>query len=245
VNELDYAKSRKDIERYVLRKLQEIYWEFPWKISPNTTFEALDRHADPDLTDPGLLMDIEEDLGVYLPDEAVDGFVNQDVAALIDAIIRYLPHPLVDAAAQPLQQEKPFISDPWSLAKQIVGPFIERFFPDEVEGFNRMCDLFNQASNQRQTNRHISYGAASQPALGFGGGGNAPSSARLLQATLDIFEGMRRTLSVEEDADVLAYIQANPKEIVNLVRKRGLKRKTARNFVDHLIHTACFRFRQK
>ena len=62
MNELDYAKSRKDIERYVLRKLQEIYWEFPWKISPNTTFEALDRHADPDLTDPGLLMDIEEDL---------------------------------------------------------------------------------------------------------------------------------------------------------------------------------------
>ncbi|MBI1930784.1 hypothetical protein HYR99_41875, partial [Candidatus Poribacteria bacterium] len=114
----------------------------------------------------------------------------------------------------------------------------ERFFPDEAEGFNRICDLFNQASNQRQTNRHISYGAAPQPALGFGGGGgNAPYSARLLQATLDIFEGIRRTVNVEEDADVLAYIQANPKEIVNLVRKRGLKRKTARNFVDHLIHT--------
>lgn len=238
MNESNQIKSRKDIERYVLRILKEIYWEFPGEISPRTTFRELDRHADPDLTDPGLLMYLEGDLGVDLPDEEVDKFIEQDIAALINAIIRYLPHPFVDAAPQPLQQEKPFISAPWSLAKQIVRPFIERFFPDEAEGFDRICDLFNQASNQRQTNRHISYGAAPQPALGFGGGGgNAPSSARLLQATLDIFEGIRRTWIVEEDADVLAYIQANPKEIVNLVRKRGLKRKAARNFVDHLIHT--------
>ena len=85
---------RKDIEKYVLRILKEIYWEFPKEIFPNTTFKELERHADPDLTDPGLLIYIEEDLGVYLPDEEVDGFIKQDVAALIDAIITYLPSTL-------------------------------------------------------------------------------------------------------------------------------------------------------
>ncbi|MBI1922929.1 hypothetical protein HYR99_01630 [Candidatus Poribacteria bacterium] len=87
----NFVKSRKDIEEYVLKILKEIYWEFPREISPCTTFKELERHADPDLTDPGLLIYIEEDLGVYLPDEEVQKLDEQkdvDVAALIDAIIR-------------------------------------------------------------------------------------------------------------------------------------------------------------
>ncbi len=86
----DFVKPRKDVEEYVFRKLKEIYWEFPREIAPQTTFEELERHADPDLTDIGLLVYIEEDLGVYLPDEEVNKFATQNVNALIDAIIRHL-----------------------------------------------------------------------------------------------------------------------------------------------------------
>jgi len=82
------VKSRKDIEAYVLQILKEIYWEFPDEISLHTTFEELERYADADLTDIGLLVYIEADLGVYLPDEEVDDFIVRDVATLIETITK-------------------------------------------------------------------------------------------------------------------------------------------------------------
>jgi len=90
MNAPSVVKSRKDIEGYVLRKLKEIYWEFPGEISPSTSFKELERHSDSDLTDPGLLIYLEEDLGVVLEDEEAQPLDKQDVAALIDAIIRHV-----------------------------------------------------------------------------------------------------------------------------------------------------------
>jgi acyl carrier protein len=84
------VKSRAHIERYVLKKLKEIYWEYPRKIYPDTPFKELERHSDSDLTDPGLLIYLEEDLGVELPDEEALRLDAQDVHALIDAILRHL-----------------------------------------------------------------------------------------------------------------------------------------------------------
>jgi hypothetical protein len=89
MNKSDKAKLRHNIESYILKTLEDIYWEFPGKIYPNTTFQELERHADADLTDIGLLVYIEEDLGVELPDAVVDDFVAHDVAALIDAVVKY------------------------------------------------------------------------------------------------------------------------------------------------------------
>ena len=90
MNAPSVIKSRKDIEGYVLGKLKEIYWEFPEEISPITSFKELERHSDSDLTDPGLLIYLEEDLGVVLEDEEAQPLDKQDVAALIDAIIRHV-----------------------------------------------------------------------------------------------------------------------------------------------------------
>ena len=93
MNELNVVKSRKDIERYILKKLKEIYWQFPGEVSSNTTFKELERYSDSDLTDPGLLIYLEEDLGVELSDEEVQKLDEQqdvDIAALIDAIIRHV-----------------------------------------------------------------------------------------------------------------------------------------------------------
>jgi len=53
----------------------------------------LERYVDSYLVDPGLLIYIEEDLGVYLPDEEIQKLVKQKtvkVAALIDAILRHM-----------------------------------------------------------------------------------------------------------------------------------------------------------
>ena len=93
MNELNVVKSRKDIERYILKKLKEIYWQFPREVSSNTTFKELERYSDSDLTDPGLLIYIEEDLGVYLPDDEVQELAKQkkvNVAALVNAILCHL-----------------------------------------------------------------------------------------------------------------------------------------------------------
>jgi len=84
---------RKDIETYVKKKLQEIFWKFPEEIEPHTTFRELTRYHEPYLIDPELLIYIEEDLGVYLPDEEVHKLAKQKnvkVAALIDAILMHL-----------------------------------------------------------------------------------------------------------------------------------------------------------
>ena len=83
---------KEDVERYVIGKLKEIYWGFRREISPRTTFKELDRYIDSYLIDPGLLIYIEEDLGVYLPDEEAMELAkrkNVDVAALVDAILRH------------------------------------------------------------------------------------------------------------------------------------------------------------
>ncbi|MBM3241870.1 hypothetical protein FJZ31_36835 [Candidatus Poribacteria bacterium] len=93
MNELNVVKSRKDIERYILKKLKEIYWQFPREVSSNTTFKELERYSASDLTDPGLLIYLEEELGVELSDEEVQKLDEQqdiDIAAFIDAIIRHV-----------------------------------------------------------------------------------------------------------------------------------------------------------
>jgi hypothetical protein len=90
MSEQNVVKLQKDIESYVLRKLKEIYWQFPGEISANTTFKELEHHSNPDLTDPGLLIYLEEDLGVDLPDEEALKLDEQNVSALIDVIIRHL-----------------------------------------------------------------------------------------------------------------------------------------------------------
>ena len=85
--------SRKDIERYVLRRLREIFWKFPGEISLGTTFRELERYHDLDLLDQGLLFDLEEDLGVELSDEEVqqlDAQGRSDVAGLVDVIARHV-----------------------------------------------------------------------------------------------------------------------------------------------------------
>ena len=89
----DFVTLRKDIETYVKKKLKEIFGKFPEEISPNTTFKELTRYHDPYLIDPELLIYIEEDLGVYLPDENVQKLAkkkNVKVATLIDAILRHI-----------------------------------------------------------------------------------------------------------------------------------------------------------
>ena len=83
---------RRDIERYTIKKLNEIYSGFPRKISPRTTFKELNRYIDPYLIDPRLLIYIEEDLGLDLSDfseEEAKKIDKQDVAALVDAIFRH------------------------------------------------------------------------------------------------------------------------------------------------------------
>jgi hypothetical protein len=83
--------SRKDIERYIIQKLNEIYQGYTRRISPHTIFKELNRYIDSYLIDPGLLIDIEEDLGIDLSNlseaEALK-IDKQDVTALVDAILR-------------------------------------------------------------------------------------------------------------------------------------------------------------
>jgi len=90
MNERHVIKSRTQIERYVFNKLKEIYWQFPHKISASTTFKELEQYSDSDLTDPGLLIYVEEDLGVEISDEEALKFDSQNVAALIKSIARHL-----------------------------------------------------------------------------------------------------------------------------------------------------------
>jgi len=93
MNKPNLVMLRKNIETYVKKKLKEIFWKFPEEISPSTTFKELTRYHDPYLIDPELLIYIEEDLGVYLPDEEVQKLAKQKnvkVAALIDAILRHM-----------------------------------------------------------------------------------------------------------------------------------------------------------
>ncbi len=92
MNKPDYVMSKKDIETYILKKLKEIFGKFPRKISPSTTFRELGRNHDPYLIDPELFIYIEEDLGVYLPDEEIEKLARQrdvNVAALTDTIFRH------------------------------------------------------------------------------------------------------------------------------------------------------------
>ena len=93
LNKLNSHIVKKDIEGYVIGQLKEIYWGFPGELSLRTTFKELDRYVDSSLIDPGLLIYIEEDLGVYLPDEEVQELAKQknvNVAALVNAILRHL-----------------------------------------------------------------------------------------------------------------------------------------------------------
>ena len=92
MNKLDYVKSKKDIETYILKKMKEIFGKFPGEISPSTMFRELGRNHDPYLIDPELFIYIEEDLGVYLPDEEIEKLARQrdvNVAALTDTIFRH------------------------------------------------------------------------------------------------------------------------------------------------------------
>ncbi|MBM3236516.1 hypothetical protein FJZ31_09475 [Candidatus Poribacteria bacterium] len=101
MNKPDYVMSKKDIETYILKKLKEIFWKFPRKISPGTTFREFGRNHDPYLIDPEFFIYIEEDLGVYLPDEEIEKLVQQrnvKVAALIDAIFRHVPEQALGAS---------------------------------------------------------------------------------------------------------------------------------------------------
>jgi hypothetical protein len=93
MNEHQPAFSRNDIEKYIYRRLKETYWKFPGPIVPSTTFRELERHDDPDLIAPELLMDIEEDLGIYLPDEVVETLDDNDVCVgvLINTVAKYVP----------------------------------------------------------------------------------------------------------------------------------------------------------
>jgi hypothetical protein len=93
MNTQNSVLSQTEIEKYICEKLKEIYWKFPKKIVPSTTFKALEKHHDPYFVDPGLLIYIEEDLGIYLPDEAalaLDG-ADANVGALIDAVFKHRP----------------------------------------------------------------------------------------------------------------------------------------------------------
>jgi len=92
MNEQHVIKLRVQIEQYVFNKLKEIYWQFPQKISSNTTFKELEQYSDSDLTDPGLLIYIEEDLGVEISDEEALSLDSQNVAALINSIARHLQY---------------------------------------------------------------------------------------------------------------------------------------------------------
>ena len=115
--------SRQDIETYIYSQLKETYWKFPGKIMPSTTFRELERHDDPDLIGPDLLMDIEEDLGIYLPDEAVEMLDDKNicVGTLIHTVIKYSP--TAAGETTPLIEEIP--RNPPSVAERIVRWFIE------------------------------------------------------------------------------------------------------------------------
>ena len=91
MNKRDSVQSPKVIEEYIYKKLKETYWKFPGEIAPSTTFRELERHDDPELIAPDLLMEIEEDLDVYLTDEVVLALDNKDANAsmLIDAVIKH------------------------------------------------------------------------------------------------------------------------------------------------------------
>lgn len=93
MNNGNSALSRIDIETYIRNKLKEIYWKFPKEIVPTTTFRELEQYHEPYFVNPGLLIYIEEDLGVDLPDEealALDGR-DTNVNVLIDAVVRHSP----------------------------------------------------------------------------------------------------------------------------------------------------------
>ena len=92
MNEQPVIKLRTHIEGYVFNKLKDIYWQFPKKISTSTTFKELERYSDSDLTDPGLLIYIEEDLGVTISDEEARKLDSQNVAALINSIVKHLQY---------------------------------------------------------------------------------------------------------------------------------------------------------
>ncbi len=97
MNKPDIVTLRKDIETYIKKKLKEIFWRFPETIEPHTTFRELTRHHDPYLIDPELLIYIEEDLGVYLPDEEVQQFAKRkhvNVADFIDLILKHIAPPV-------------------------------------------------------------------------------------------------------------------------------------------------------
>jgi hypothetical protein len=80
-----------DIETYICNKLKEIFWKFPKEIVSSTTFKELQRYHDLYFVDPGLLIYIEEDLGVYLPDDEALALNNEDakVCEFIDAVLRH------------------------------------------------------------------------------------------------------------------------------------------------------------
>ena len=135
MNQQQFVLSRQDIEEYIYSKLKETYWKFRGKIVPSTTFRELERHDDPELIGPDLLMDIEEDLGVYLPDEAVEALDDKDicVGTLINTVAKYSP--TAAGETTPFIEEIP--RNPRSVAERIVRWFIERSRPQENEKAQR------------------------------------------------------------------------------------------------------------
>ncbi len=93
MNCLNSVLSRRDIEAYICNKLKGIYWKFPKEIVPSTTFKELEQYHHPYFVDSGLLIYIEEDLGIYLPDEEALALDKKGatVGGLIDAIGRHRP----------------------------------------------------------------------------------------------------------------------------------------------------------
>jgi acyl carrier protein len=246
MNEKGSVLSQGDIEKYIYRKLNEAYSKFPEKIVSSTTFRELDRYEDADLVAPELLMDIEEDLGIFLPDEAVDALDDEDVSvgALINTVIRHSP--MVAKGAASLSEEIS-TNDKWFLAEQIVKPFIERFYPKEFVKIDQVLNTYRQTRHQSTPTRNKTIQVNAEPVQVAGTGFDVRRRRRrrkldsvlLMELTLEILEDIRQLLEGNNDMNLLARLRTGEqnKRLIEHFRKRGIRRKAADGFVNHLLNT--------
>lgn len=80
------AKSRNEIEKYIIDKLNKTFSSYPNSITIETTFKEIYRKVDTQLVDIGFVMDIEEEMEIDISTDDADKIDRGNVSSFIDFI---------------------------------------------------------------------------------------------------------------------------------------------------------------
>ena len=78
--------KQKEVEKYVMNKLHNIYVDYRQPIDIDTTFNQLESGVDSDLAGAHLFIDIEDDLDIEIAEDEAETLNAADVRAVVDYI---------------------------------------------------------------------------------------------------------------------------------------------------------------